>query len=203
MLQSSNCSEQPVSRYMTFALYRLVSSLRNARAGMQHCLQEVTICYHVLRRPEGNAARPINRRRPLHVPPPELCFPAASLITLTLSQPGLVFPVESDGGLARCIDSCGSAKPIDSTGEREQMLSCRWRHVDSSPEASRSIKMSQILNNFIWWRPEMFSLNRWWNQLCWRWANFFFFLEKWWNYAKDWWNSFTFPARRGLQNTDF
>lgn len=98
MLQSSNCSEQPVSRYMTFALYWLVSSLRNARAGMQHCLQEVTICYHVLRRPEGNAARPINRWRPLHFPPPELCFPAASLITLTLSQPGLLFPVESDGG---------------------------------------------------------------------------------------------------------
>lgn len=94
MLQSSNCSEQPVSRYMTFALYRLVSSLRNARAGMQHCLQEVTICYHVL----GNAARPINRWRPLHFPPPELCVPAASLITLTLSQPGLLFPVESDGG---------------------------------------------------------------------------------------------------------
>lgn len=81
-------------------------------------------------------------------------------------------------GLARCIDSCGSAKPIDSTGEREQMLSCWWRHVDSSPEASRSIKMSQILNNFIWWRPEMFSLNRWWNQLCWRWANFFFFFSR-------------------------
>lgn len=98
MLQSSSCSEQPVSLCMTFALYRLVSSLRNARAGMQHCLQEVTICYHVLRRPEGNAARPINRRRPLHFPPPELRLPAASLITLTLSQPGLLFPVESDGG---------------------------------------------------------------------------------------------------------
>lgn len=68
-----------------------------ARAGMQYCSQEVTTCYHVLRHPEENAARPINRLRPLHFPPPELSFPAATLITLTLSQPGLLFPVESDG----------------------------------------------------------------------------------------------------------
>lgn len=98
-----HASEQQLLWATRFTLHDLCplsafSSLHNARAGMQHCLQEVTICYHVLRRPEGNAARPINRRRPLHFPPPELRFPAASLITLTLSQPGLLFPVESDGG---------------------------------------------------------------------------------------------------------